>query len=122
MRCSTFVTCNNNQEESNRLQSDLVLQGQDRVVLGGVDVQHVEAILAAQVVGDVCEGRAGCLGHAVVDDDHVVVICHRRRLLLQRLPTSGVLAVTLLHLRQLMTGNCLFWKKRHNKMRKSVLC
>ena len=39
--------------------SHLVLQGHDGVVLGGVDVQHVEVVLGAQVVGDVGEGGAG---------------------------------------------------------------
>lgn len=52
--------------------SDLVLYGHDRVVLGGVDVQDVVAVLPTQVVGDVCEGRAGRLGHSVVDDDDIV--------------------------------------------------
>lgn len=36
-------------------------------------MQDVVAILPTQVVGDVGEGRAGRLGHAVVDDDHVVL-------------------------------------------------
>lgn len=54
-------------------RSDLVLYGHDRVVLGRVDVQDVEVILPAQVVGDVGERGAGRLGHAVVDYDHVVL-------------------------------------------------
>lgn len=54
--------------------SDLVLYGHDRVVLGGVDVQDVVVVLPTQVVGDVCEGRAGRLGHSVVDDDHIVFV------------------------------------------------
>lgn len=84
-------------------------------------MQHVEVVLAAQVVGDVCEGCARRLGHAVVDDDHVVFICHwwRRRLLLllQRVPPGGVLTVALLHLGQLMTGNRLFCKEREKNNR-----
>lgn len=36
-------------------------------------------VLPAQVVGDVGEGGAGCLGHAVVDDDDIVVAVGQRR-------------------------------------------
>jgi len=53
--------------------SDLVLYGHNWVVLGGVYVQNMVVVLPAQVVGDVGEGGAGCLGHAVVDDDHVIL-------------------------------------------------
>lgn len=56
----------------------LVLQGHDRVVLRGVDVQNVVLVLAAQVVGDVGEGGAGRLRHAVVDDDYVIALAQRR--------------------------------------------
>lgn len=59
-------------QEHKESSSDLVLYGHDRVVLGGVDVQDMVVVLPAQVVGDVGEGGAGRLGHAVVDDDKVV--------------------------------------------------
>ena len=52
--------------------SDLVLYGHDGVVLGGVDVQDVVVVFPAQVVGNVGEGGAGRLGHAVVDDYYVI--------------------------------------------------
>lgn len=35
-------------------------------------MQDVVVVLPTQVVGDVCEGRAGRLGHSVVDDDDIV--------------------------------------------------
>lgn len=36
-------------------------------------------VLPAQVVGDVGEGGAGRLGHAVVDDDDVIFVVKRRQ-------------------------------------------
>lgn len=92
-------------------ESDLVLQGQDRVVFGRVDVQHVEAVLPTQVVGDVGEGRARRLGHSVVDDDHVVFVCRRRRV-----PAAGVLTVALLDLGQLVSGDRLLCRGKTNEM------
>lgn len=87
--------------------SDLVLYGHDRVVLGGVDVQDVVVVLPTQVVGDVCEGRAGRLGHSVVDDDDVVFAVgpgHERRVPLPQ----AVLCVPLLDLSHLMPGDGAF--------------
>lgn len=87
--------------------SDLVLQGHDRVVLGGVDVQDVVVVLSAQVVGDVGEGGAGRLGHAVVDDDHVILAAGQR---CRRVPLpQAVLRVPLLDLSYLMAGDGSFW-------------
>lgn len=40
-------------------------------------MQHMEVVLGTQVVGDVGEGGAGRLGHAVVDDDQIVVVARR---------------------------------------------
>lgn len=83
--------------------SDLVLDGHDWVVFGGVDVQDMVAVLPAQVVGDVGEGGAGCLGHAVVDDHQVVLAvrqCRRRVSLPQ-----AVLRVALLDLSHLVSGD-----------------
>lgn len=89
------------------MTSDLVLQGHDWVVLGGVDVQDVVVVLPTQVVGDVGEGGAGRLGNAVVDDDHVVFAIRWRR---ARVPVpQAVLRVPLLDLSHLMSGNRSFW-------------
>lgn len=90
-------------------RSDLVLYGHDRVVLGGVDVQDVVVVLPAQVVGDVGEGGAGRLGHAVVDDYHVVFALGQRRG--QRVPFSqAVLRVPLLDLSHLVSGDGSLWR------------
>lgn len=35
-------------------------------------MQDVVVVLPTQVVSDICERRAGCLGHAVVDDYDIV--------------------------------------------------
>ncbi len=87
--------------------SDLVLDGHDRVVLGGVDVQDVVVVLPAQVVGDVGEGGAGRLGHAVVDDDDVVFAVGQRRG--RRVPfPQAVLRVPLLDLSHLVSGDGSF--------------
>lgn len=87
--------------------SDLILYGHDWVVLGGVDVQDVVVVLPAQVIGDVGEGGAGRLGHAVVDDDHVIFALGQRR----RVPFSqAVLCVPLLDFSYLMSGDGPFWK------------
>lgn len=84
--------------------ADLVLDGHDRVVLGCVDVQHVVAVLAAQVVGDIGEGGAGRLGHAVVDDDHVVLAVGWQQG--QRVPLpEAILRVPLLDLSNLVPGD-----------------
>lgn len=48
------------------------MYGHDRVVLGGVDVQDVVVVLPTQVIGNVGEGSAGCLGYTIIDDDDVV--------------------------------------------------
>lgn len=91
--------------------SDLVLYGHDGVVLGGVDVQDVVVVLPAQVVGDVGEGGAGRLGHAVVDDDEVVLVLGRRRG--RRVPfPQAVLRVPLLDLSHLMSGDGSLWRGR----------
>lgn len=42
-------------------------------------MQDVVVVLPAQVVGDVGEGGAGRLGHAVVDDDDVIFVVERRQ-------------------------------------------
>lgn len=86
---------------------DLVLEGHDRVVLGGVDVQDVVVVLPAQVVGDVGEGSAGCLGHPVVDDDHVILAVGQRCGWVP-LP-QAVLRVPLLDLSYLVSGDGSFW-------------
>lgn len=89
--------------------SDLVLYRHDWVVLGGVDVQDVVMVLPAQVVGDVGEGGAGRLGHAVVDDDHVVFALGQRRR--RRVPfPQAVLRVPLLDLSYLVSGDGPFWR------------
>lgn len=81
--------------------SHLVLHGHDRVVLGGVDVQHVVVVLATQVVGDVGEGGAGRLRHAVVDNHHVLAAGRRGGLPLPQ----AVLRVPLLDLVHLVPGD-----------------
>lgn len=43
------------------------------IVARHVDVQHVEAISLAQIVGEVDEACRCCFGHAVVDHDDVLV-------------------------------------------------
>lgn len=90
-----------------RRSPDLVLEGHDRVVLGGVDVQDVVVVLPAQVVGDVGEGSAGCLGHPVVDDDHVILAVGQRCGWVP-LP-QAVLRVPLLDLSYLVSGDGSFW-------------
>lgn len=66
-------------------------------------MQHVVVVLPAQVVGDVGEGGAGGLGHAVVDDDQVVLAVGQRgrRLALPQ----AVLRVPLLDLPHFMPGD-----------------
>ena len=94
--------------------SDLVLYGHDRVVLGGVDVQDVVVVLPAQVVGDVGEGGAGRLGHAVVDDDEVVFVLGQRRG--RRVPfPQAVLRVPLLDLSHLVSGDGSFCRDDRKK-------
>lgn len=91
-------------ETTVRFMPDLVLDGHDWVVLCGVDVQDVVAVLAAQVVGDIGEGSAGCLGHTVVDDDHVVLAVGWQQR--QRVPLpEAVLRVPLLDLSNLVPGD-----------------
>lgn len=82
---------------------DLVLYGHDGVVLGRVDVQDVVVVLPAKVVGNVGEGGAGRLGHAVVDDDHIFALGQRRRRRLS-LP-QPILRVPLLNLSYLVSGD-----------------
>ena len=91
--------------------SHLVLYGHDGVVLGGVDVQHVEAVLPTQVVGDVGEGGAGRLGHSVVDDDHVVFFCQWGGF------PPQVFTVSLLHFCQLVSGNGPFCTGKSQKLK-----
>lgn len=71
-------------------------------------MQDVVAVLPTQVVGDVCEGRAGRLGHSVVDDDDVVFavgVGHARGGV--PLP-QAVLRVPLLDLSHLVPGDGSF--------------
>jgi len=88
---------------NNGRRPHLVLQRHDGIVFGRIDVQHVEAVLPAEVVGDVGEGRAGRLGHSVVDDDRVFALGRRRQF-----PPGGVFAVTLLHFGHLVSGDSAF--------------
>lgn len=74
-------------------------------------MQHVEAVLPTQVVGDVGEGRARRLGHSVVDDDHVVFVRRRRRV-----PAADVLTVPLLDLGQLVSGDRMLCRGETNEM------
>lgn len=70
-------------------------------------MQDVVVVLPTQVVGDVCEGRAGRLGHSVVYDDDVVFAVrfeHDRRVPLP----EAVLRVPLLDLSYLMSGDGSF--------------
>lgn len=91
------------------MRPHLVLYGHDRVVLGGVDVQDVIVVLPAQVVGDVREGGAGRLGHAVVNNDDVVLALGRRRG--RRVPfPQAVLRVPLLDLSHLVPGDGALWR------------
>lgn len=65
-------------------------------------------VLSAQVVGDVGEGGAGRLGHAVVDDDHIVLAVGRRQG--ERVPfPEAVLRVPLLDLSNFVPGDGSFW-------------
>lgn len=84
--------------------ADLVLDGHDRVVLCGVDVQDMVAVLSTQVVGDIGEGGAGRLGHAVVDNHNVVLAVGWQQR--QRVPLpEAVLRVPLLDLSNLVPGD-----------------
>lgn len=90
------------------MNPDLVLYGHDWVVLCRVDVQDMVVVLPAQVVGDVGEGGAGRLGHAVVDDDHVVLAIGRQQG--ERFPfPEPVLRVPLLDLSNFVPGDGSFW-------------
>lgn len=80
--------------------SDLILKRHDRIVFGGIDVQHMVVVLVAQVVGDVGEGGTCCFGHSVVDDHQIIL---RYQGLLRPL-----LNVPLLNLSYLMSGNGSF--------------
>lgn len=75
-------------------------------------MQDVEAVFPTQVVGDVGEGGAGRLRDSVVDDDHVVFVCQRGQF------TARVLAVTLLHFSQLVSGDGAFCKNRKDEVYK----
>lgn len=78
---------------------NLILQGHDWIVLGGVDMQNVVAVLGTKVVGDICEGRAASFGYAVVDDEQIITLCMRRGV------TNRVKILPLLHLMQLQPGH-----------------
>lgn len=91
-------------EAEGRSMANLVLDGHDRVVLGRVDVQHVVAVLATQVIGDIGEGSAGRLGHAVVDNDHVVFAVGWQQGQRVSLP-EAILRVPLLNLSNLVPGD-----------------
>lgn len=70
-------------------------------------MQDVVAVLPTQVVGDVREGRAGRLGHSVVDDDDIVLAVGPGRG--QRVPLpQAVLRVPLFDLPHLVPGNGSF--------------
>ena len=53
-------------------ESNLVWQRHDVAVLARIDVDDVETVTRAQVVGDARERRAASLGHAVINQDCVV--------------------------------------------------
>lgn len=91
-----------------RRRTNLVLYGHDWVVLGGVDVQDMVVVLPTQVIGNVGEGGAGCLGHAVVNDDHIIFTVGWRWG--GRVPfPQAVLCVPLLDLSHLVPGDSSFW-------------
>lgn len=79
--------------------SYLVLQGHDRIVFGGVDVENMEAVLSAQVICDVGEGSAGSLRNTVVDDDQILNLRQRWRI------PQAVPRLSLLHLSHLVSGH-----------------
>lgn len=56
------------------MPANLVLQGHDWIVLGGINMQNVVAVLSTEVVGNVCEGRAASFRHTVVDDKQIIVL------------------------------------------------
>lgn len=70
-------------------------------------MQDVVVVLPAQVVGDVGEGSAGRLWHAVVDDDHIVLAIGRQQG--KRVPfPEAVLRVPLLDLSNFVPGDGSF--------------
>lgn len=78
---------------------NLILQGHDRIILGGIDMQNMVAVLGTKVVGDVCEGRAAGFGHTVVDNEQIITLCEHRGF------TNCVMVLPLLHLTQLHPGH-----------------
>lgn len=89
--------------------SHLVLQGHDGVVLAGVDVQDVVVVPAAQVVGEVGEGGAGCFGHSVVDDHEVILD------VLTRVPHS-LLSATFLDVTHFQPCDGTFYRDRSDRL------
>lgn len=83
-------------------KTDLILKGHDRIIFGGIDVQHMVVVFVAQVIGNVGEGGTGCFGHSVVDD-HQIVLLYQGLL-------RPLLNVSLLNLSYLMSGNGSFCK------------
>lgn len=77
----------------------LVLQRHDRIILGGVDVENMEAVLSAQVICNVGEGGAGSLGHTVIDDNQILNLRQCRRV------PQAVPYLSLLHLSHLVSGH-----------------
>lgn len=69
----------------------------------------MEMILSTKVISDVSERRAACLGHSVVDDDHVIFVSQHSIIS----PTSFTLA--LLQISNLMYGNGTFCTEEINQ-------
>lgn len=99
------------------LHTDLVLDGHDGVVPARVDVQDVVVVAPAQVVGDVGEGGAARLRHAVVDDHHVVFVVRQRG---RRRVPQAVLQVPLLDLSYLVARDGLFWRRTGEEIEMSA--
>lgn len=81
------------------VRPNLILQGHDWIVLGGIDMQNMVAVLGTKVVGDVCEGRAASFGYTVVDDEQIISLCGCGGF------TNQVVILPLLHLMQLQPGH-----------------
>lgn len=65
-------------------------------------------VLPTQVIGDVGEGGAGRLGHAVVDDDQIIFAVGRKQG--RRVPyPETILCVPLLDLSYLVSGDGSLW-------------
>lgn len=51
----------------------LIRQGQDMIVARDVDVQNMEVVRLAQIVGEVDKTGGCCFGHAIVYHDDVLI-------------------------------------------------